>query len=162
MSTPVQNEIIKTKEESQARLLSPDLNFRFYFRNTGPSHCYFHDSFHENGVSSRLIFSEWPSSTSLFKVCISNYFNPLLLMQLWSFDNWIRQILLANFLAQTEALMKGKSCKVAKEELEKSGITGTDMEAILPHKVIICIGIGDGSLNLWTVNCSYVDLLCTE
>lgn len=45
------------------------------------------------------------------------------------------QILLANFLAQTEALAKGKSSAEAKEELKKSGMSEPDIEKILPHKV---------------------------
>ncbi|ELT95122.1 hypothetical protein CAPTEDRAFT_120375 [Capitella teleta] len=45
------------------------------------------------------------------------------------------QILLANFLAQTEALMLGKSTDVARAELEKSGMSGAQLEHILPHKV---------------------------
>lgn len=45
------------------------------------------------------------------------------------------QILLANFLAQTEALAKGKSSAEAKEELKKSGMSDPDIEKILPHKV---------------------------
>lgn len=45
------------------------------------------------------------------------------------------QILTANFLAQTEALMKGKTKEEAKEELSKSGMSSADLEHILPHKV---------------------------
>ena len=45
------------------------------------------------------------------------------------------QLLLSNFLAQTEALMKGKSKDEAKAELEKSGMSGAELEKILPHKV---------------------------
>ncbi len=45
------------------------------------------------------------------------------------------QLLLSNFLAQTEALMKGKSRDEAKAELEKSGLKGEELEHILPHKV---------------------------
>ncbi|KIH48280.1 glucose-6-phosphate isomerase [Ancylostoma duodenale] len=45
------------------------------------------------------------------------------------------QILLANFLAQTEALMKGKTREEAEAEL-KAGKTPEDkIEKILPHKV---------------------------
>ncbi|XP_055343099.1 glucose-6-phosphate isomerase-like [Paramacrobiotus metropolitanus] len=44
-------------------------------------------------------------------------------------------ILLANFFAQTEALMRGKTTEEAKKELEKSGMSGADLEKILPHKV---------------------------
>nr|AXK15965.1 phosphoglucose isomerase [Polycaena lua] len=45
------------------------------------------------------------------------------------------KILLANFLAQTEALMKGKSAEEAKAELEKSGMAPEAVSKILPHKV---------------------------
>lgn len=44
-------------------------------------------------------------------------------------------ILLANFLAQTEALMTGKSSDQARAELEKQGLKGEELEKILPHKV---------------------------
>lgn len=44
-------------------------------------------------------------------------------------------ILLANFFAQTEALMRGKTSDEAKKELEKSGVKSPDLEKILPHKV---------------------------
>ncbi|TAF73173.1 MAG: glucose-6-phosphate isomerase [Bacteroidetes bacterium] len=45
------------------------------------------------------------------------------------------KILLSNFFAQTEALMKGKTTAEAKAELEKSGVSGAELEKILPHKV---------------------------
>ncbi|CAG9124519.1 unnamed protein product [Plutella xylostella] len=45
------------------------------------------------------------------------------------------KILLANFLAQTEALMKGKSVDEARAELEKAGMKLKEIEKILPHKV---------------------------
>jgi len=45
------------------------------------------------------------------------------------------QILLANFLAQTEALMKGKSAEETKTELVNSGMADDDIAAILPFKV---------------------------
>lgn len=45
------------------------------------------------------------------------------------------KILIANFLAQTEALMAGKSSEQAKAELEKSGVTGEKLQKLLPHKV---------------------------
>ncbi|XP_062513681.1 glucose-6-phosphate isomerase-like [Corticium candelabrum] len=44
------------------------------------------------------------------------------------------QILLANFLAQTEALMKGKTMDEARQELQKSGVSGDRLQKILPHK----------------------------
>lgn len=45
------------------------------------------------------------------------------------------EILTANFLAQTEALMRGKSADVARAELVKSGMSQADIDHILPHKV---------------------------
>lgn len=45
------------------------------------------------------------------------------------------KILLANFLAQTEALMKGKNKEQAKHELEKSGMSPEQVNQILQHKV---------------------------
>jgi glucose-6-phosphate isomerase len=44
-------------------------------------------------------------------------------------------ILLSNFFAQTEALMKGKTALEAKNELEASGLNKADIDALLPHKV---------------------------
>jgi glucose-6-phosphate isomerase len=44
-------------------------------------------------------------------------------------------VLLANFLAQSEALMLGKSEKEARAELKKAGLKGAALEALLPHKV---------------------------
>ncbi len=43
--------------------------------------------------------------------------------------------LLANFLAQTEALMRGKTADEARAELAAQGLSGAAMEALLPHKV---------------------------
>ncbi|XP_077542305.1 glucose-6-phosphate isomerase [Haemaphysalis longicornis] len=45
------------------------------------------------------------------------------------------EILLANFLAQPEALMKGKSKDETKAELQKAGMSADLIEKILPHKV---------------------------
>ncbi|XP_060533502.1 glucose-6-phosphate isomerase [Cylas formicarius] len=45
------------------------------------------------------------------------------------------KILLANFLAQTEALAMGKTPEQARVELEKQGLSGEALEKILPHKV---------------------------
>lgn len=45
------------------------------------------------------------------------------------------QILLANFLAQPEALMRGKSSEAARTELAKSGLADDEIAKILPHKV---------------------------
>ena len=43
-------------------------------------------------------------------------------------------ILMSNFFAQTEALMKGKTSEEAREELHKEGLAGSKLEALLPHK----------------------------
>ncbi len=45
------------------------------------------------------------------------------------------KMLLANFFAQTEALMKGKTEGEAKAELEKEGKSPEEVDALLPHKV---------------------------
>ncbi|MDX2129910.1 MAG: glucose-6-phosphate isomerase [Chloroherpetonaceae bacterium] len=45
------------------------------------------------------------------------------------------QLLLSNFFAQPEALMKGKSAEEAKAEMEKAGLTADEIKTILPHKV---------------------------
>jgi glucose-6-phosphate isomerase len=45
------------------------------------------------------------------------------------------KILLANFLAQTQALMLGKTPEQARVELEKQGMSGEALEKLLPHKV---------------------------
>ncbi|CAH0550450.1 unnamed protein product [Brassicogethes aeneus] len=50
-------------------------------------------------------------------------------------DGVHHNILLSNFLAQTEALMAGKTAEQAKEELSKAGMSGDQLEKILPHKV---------------------------
>lgn len=50
-------------------------------------------------------------------------------------DNLHHKLLMANYLAQTEALMKGKTSAQAKEELVKSGMPADQIEKILPHKV---------------------------
>ncbi|XP_060924406.1 glucose-6-phosphate isomerase b isoform X1 [Limanda limanda] len=50
-------------------------------------------------------------------------------------DNLHHKILLGNFLAQTEALMKGKTTEEARKELEASGVSGDNLDKILPHKV---------------------------
>jgi len=44
-------------------------------------------------------------------------------------------ILLSNFFAQTEALMKGKNEDEVRSELEKGGMSGEQMNRLLPHKV---------------------------
>ena len=45
------------------------------------------------------------------------------------------QLLLSNFLAQTEALMKGKTESEARDELERAGVKGDRLTHLLPHKV---------------------------
>lgn len=45
------------------------------------------------------------------------------------------QLLLCNFLAQTEALMKGKTPEEVEEELKKSGKSADEIARIKPHKV---------------------------
>lgn len=45
------------------------------------------------------------------------------------------KILLANFLAQTQSLMLGKTPEQARVELEKQGMSGEALEKLLPHKV---------------------------
>ncbi|RXK84833.1 glucose-6-phosphate isomerase [Chlorobaculum sp. 24CR] len=44
-------------------------------------------------------------------------------------------MLVANCLAQSEALMKGKSEAEARTELEAVGLSGSDLEKLLPHKL---------------------------
>lgn len=50
-------------------------------------------------------------------------------------DNQHHQILLANFLAQTQALMLGKTLEEASEELVAQGLSGDALAQLLPHKV---------------------------
>ncbi len=45
------------------------------------------------------------------------------------------RLLLSNFLAQTEALMRGKTVEEAREELSRAGLSGDALERLLPHKV---------------------------
>jgi glucose-6-phosphate isomerase len=45
------------------------------------------------------------------------------------------RILLSNFFAQTEALMKGKTADEVRAELEASGMSGEKLEKLIPHKV---------------------------
>lgn len=45
------------------------------------------------------------------------------------------RILMANFFAQTEALMRGKTSTEARAELQAAGESGAALEALLPHKV---------------------------
>jgi len=44
-------------------------------------------------------------------------------------------ILLSNFFAQTQALMKGKTAEEARAELAANGLSGAELEKLLPHKV---------------------------
>jgi glucose-6-phosphate isomerase len=44
-------------------------------------------------------------------------------------------ILLSNFFAQTEALMKGKTESEVRSELQAQGLSGDALEALVPHKV---------------------------
>ncbi len=44
-------------------------------------------------------------------------------------------MLLANFFAQPEALAFGKTAEVARAELERAGLKGAALEALLPHKL---------------------------
>jgi glucose-6-phosphate isomerase len=43
-------------------------------------------------------------------------------------------ILLSNFLAQTEALMRGKTADEVRAELTRSGLSGRERDTLLPHK----------------------------
>jgi glucose-6-phosphate isomerase len=47
------------------------------------------------------------------------------------------KILLSNFFAQTEALMKGKTEQEVRAELTKEGITGEKQDKLAPHKVFL-------------------------
>jgi glucose-6-phosphate isomerase len=44
-------------------------------------------------------------------------------------------ILISNFLAQTQALMSGKTAEEVRAELVASGMSGEELEALIPHKV---------------------------
>mgnify|MGYP001552093678 FL=1 len=46
-----------------------------------------------------------------------------------------QQILFTNYLAQTEALMRGRTAAEARQELTAEGLSGDALEALLPHKV---------------------------
>jgi len=46
-------------------------------------------------------------------------------------------ILLANFFAQTEALMQGKTAEEVRAELTKAGVTGTELERLVPAKSFV-------------------------
>ncbi|MCX7627610.1 MAG: glucose-6-phosphate isomerase [Methylophilaceae bacterium] len=47
------------------------------------------------------------------------------------------QILFANFLAQTQALMQGKTEDEARAELQAAGMQGEALESLLPHKIFL-------------------------
>lgn len=49
--------------------------------------------------------------------------------------NQHHKILIANFLAQTQSLMLGKSADEARVELTKQGFSGKALEELLPHKI---------------------------
>ncbi|HSH54573.1 MAG TPA: glucose-6-phosphate isomerase [Methylotenera sp.] len=49
--------------------------------------------------------------------------------------NTHHKILLANFLAQTQSLMLGKTQEQARTELRQQGLNGEALEKLLPHKV---------------------------
>jgi glucose-6-phosphate isomerase len=46
-----------------------------------------------------------------------------------------QKLLLANYFAQTEALMKGRNAEEARAEVAAQGLTGAALEALVPHKV---------------------------
>lgn len=50
-------------------------------------------------------------------------------------DGLHHRILLANFLAQTEALMIGKTVPEVQQELENSTMTSNEIQKLIPHKV---------------------------
>ncbi|KAG8197553.1 hypothetical protein JTE90_007289 [Oedothorax gibbosus] len=52
-------------------------------------------------------------------------------------DGLHHEILLANFLAQPEALMRGKTAEEAEAELKKSNMSEENIKKILPHKVFL-------------------------
>jgi glucose-6-phosphate isomerase len=55
--------------------------------------------------------------------------------QVGSPDDQHHKILLANFLAQTQALMLGKTREEARAELAQQNMSGQALEDLLPHKV---------------------------
>lgn len=46
-----------------------------------------------------------------------------------------QRILFTNYIAQTEALMRGKTAEEARAELTAEGLSGDALESLLPHKV---------------------------
>jgi glucose-6-phosphate isomerase len=55
--------------------------------------------------------------------------------QVGSPDDQHHKILLANFLAQTQALMLGKTREEARAELAQQNLSGKALEDLLPHKI---------------------------
>lgn len=55
--------------------------------------------------------------------------------QVGSHSDEHHHILFANFLAQTQAMLLGKTREEARAELEKQGMSGQALEQLLPHKV---------------------------
>ncbi len=55
--------------------------------------------------------------------------------QIGSHGDEHHHILFANFLAQTQAMLLGKTREEARAELEKQGMSGEALEQLLPHKV---------------------------
>ncbi len=51
------------------------------------------------------------------------------------FDNEMNEMLLANFFAQTEALMVGKTRKEAKVEMDASGLSSNEIKNLIPFRV---------------------------
>lgn len=58
------------------------------------------------------------------------------------------QILVANFLAQTEALMKGKTPDEARKELKAAGLKADAVQKLLPHKVTAPLMMHDEDVGL--------------
>ncbi|CAB4060808.1 GPI [Lepeophtheirus salmonis] len=61
-------------------------------------------------------------------------------------DGLHHRILLSNFLAQTEALMKGKTLQEVEKELQAAGMPAESIEKIKPHKVF------EGNRVIWDIN----------
>lgn len=102
------------------------------------------------GLTAGLVLSEWRyfksnlwhGSASIFDwfcllLCFCLQFSLLAAFGPWHSRSVSvsLQILVANFLAQTEALMKGKTPDEARKELEAGGLKGDALEKLLPHKV---------------------------
>lgn len=95
------------------------------------------DNLHHK-VCTHLMFLNvcWKYNTFKFWHMFMKY--PFIRIWLWpvlSVGFSVFQILMANFLAQTEALMKGKTPDEARKELEAAGMSGEALERLLPHKV---------------------------